>query len=343
MSKVLCPGLYQRLKDVFGEVEISAEGEPYREVVLNVLGERRRETVTTGEYYRVACPFCGESRKRLYINHNYVNRPGMAICFNETACLSGPQNHVNRESLRKIILEYQDPSRFVVFNPPTISEDDGTLREVGYPGNGRLLELVSEEHPAVRYLRSRGFDPVELSKVYGVGLVERAGDANLVGRILVPIHMDGKMVGWQGRYPDDLDWKATGIRKYWNLPGMKKSRMLYGYDRARSYQFCVVVEGVTDVWRIGPPAVCILGSSLNYNQRRLICATWRTVFVMLDPDALDKSRVAVQELGDQLKGVGGRVIHIVLPGGKDPAEFDRKSLQQIILDAARSAGVSLGV
>lgn len=341
MRDVLCPALYNRLVQVFGDVDVASEGEGYREVRLISMGQSRRQVVTAGEYYRVSCPICSDTRKRLYINHQYANRNGMAICFNETACLSGEYNSTNRERLRQTILSFVNPGVHFTVKPAKVEADDGgPLQAVGYPGSGRLLSQVEKDHPAYQYLVSRRFDPEKLAREFGVGLVDTDTEANLVGRIIVPIHMHGQMVGWQGRYPGDIDWKGTGIRKYWNLPHMKKSRMLYGYDQARAFPYCIVVEGVTDVWRVGPPAVCILGNSLNFAQRRLICTTWQTVFVMLDPDAMEKSRIAVHELKNHLREAGGQVVEITLPGGKDPADFDARDLQWIIADASEKAGVT---
>lgn len=344
MRDVLCPALYNRLVQLFGDVIVASEGEGYREVRLVSMGQSRRQVITTGEYYRVNCPFCTDTRKRLYINHRYAHRNGMAICFNDKACLTGEHNYVNREKLRQTILNFVNPGVHFDVKPSKVEADDGgPLPVVGYPGKGRLMNLVERDHPAYQYLVSRRFDPDKLAREFGVGLVDSVDDVkltNVVGRILVPIHMHGQMVGWQGRYPDDIDWKATGIRKYWNLPQMKKSRMLYGYDQARTFPYCVVVEGVTDVWRVGSPAICILGSSLNFSQRRLICTTWNTVLVMLDPDALDRSRIAVLELKNQLKDVGGRVVEIDLPKGKDPADFDSRDVQWTIAEASEKAGLT---
>ncbi len=71
----LNPDLFEALAASFGTVLIANEGErarvDYRPSWGSPKGQVRLKAVRTvsGEYYRVDCPFCTDTRKRLWINH----------------------------------------------------------------------------------------------------------------------------------------------------------------------------------------------------------------------------------------------------------------------------------
>ena len=70
----LNPTLYDRLVREFGSVIIANEGEAYIPALRSMSireGERNSPAVAYGEYYRVCCPFCGDGRHRLWVNHRF--------------------------------------------------------------------------------------------------------------------------------------------------------------------------------------------------------------------------------------------------------------------------------
>mgnify|MGYP000458651563 FL=1 len=95
----LSPELYARLKAKFGEVEIVRRNEEYRPnwVTDHITGKRTRGIGTvSGEAYRLSCPFCGDQKQRLYVNHKWMQwdqdafrtADDMIRCFNETNCFA---------------------------------------------------------------------------------------------------------------------------------------------------------------------------------------------------------------------------------------------------------------
>jgi len=68
----------------------------------------------------------------------------------------------------------------------------------------------------------------------------------LTGRIFIPVIMNGMLVGWQGRYIGDPDWKVSRVQKYFNLRGMSKKDMLYNFDVAKNQPMVVLVEGAAE-------------------------------------------------------------------------------------------------
>jgi hypothetical protein len=143
------------------------------------------------------------------------------------------------------------------------------------------------DHVAIRYLCDvRRFNPVELERFWHIRYsnqypVEINGKDYrwLAGRVFIPTLEDE---GWQARSLVD------GARlKYFSCPGWKKARCVYNLQRARQYPLAVVVEGVTDVWRIGGPGVGIFGKDLSNYQLEKLAENFQAVAVMLDPDAFE--------------------------------------------------------
>src|ERR1035437_3488069 len=72
MSRPMNPTLYRRLQRRFGEVLVSKEGSTMSaHVVSGVDGKPRLQVTDRGEEYRVSCPYCHDTRKRLYIAHGH--------------------------------------------------------------------------------------------------------------------------------------------------------------------------------------------------------------------------------------------------------------------------------
>lgn len=344
MATPLCPALYQRMQEELGDVSITHEGEEaIKGTAMTVMGKTRYYGGSEGEYYVANCPFCGDQKKRLYVNYKFAEKDQRhkAICYNDTMCLTGEAGKANRRKLYAVLVEKANiPFSFRAPDRTKIAKLPDTPPPL--PGTVRLLHEMPPTHEAVRYLREqRRLDPIQLDREYGVGVVVAANPEywRTQGRLYVPITMSGKLVGWQCRVAAELDWKKLKIPKYYNLPDMHKSLMLYGYDAAVRAQspFVIVVEGVTDVWGVGPPSVAILGGSISDAQVGLILGTWKHVILYLDGDArtLKTNRAnqpegaktmlekAYDKLAPAVASMGG-VLHVTsLPGELDPGKLSR--------------------
>jgi hypothetical protein len=199
----------------------------------------------------------------------------------------------------------------------------------------------------------RGFDLEELDNNWVVQYCVCASGvhAQAAERIIAPIYCDRQCVGWQGRWPEDIDFHAAGIPKYYNPRGFTRSRYLYSHDLARRFRIMVVCEGVTDVWAVGREAVALLGKTVSGPQRELLGAwarrTQGLLVLMLDPDAWKvaegrhpepvaaKHRELLYELG---RAAGGRLVEVVLPDGQDPAALGREAVWAEIRRATATAG-----
>ena len=80
------------------------------------------------------------------------------------------------------------------------------------------------------------------------------------------------------------------------MQGMRKSNLLYGLPQAMSTSGpLVVVEGPSDVWRLGSNAVALFGKSISVPPVALLVSHFagRPIVVVLDHDAQREAQSAV--------------------------------------------------
>ena len=335
----LSPMLYALLEHKFGEVKFANEG--CSAVVQSFTDPNHphlkiESAATWGEYYRVNCPFCADNRHRLWINHLYgsdyeKNRrthTNLAVCYNEN-CISKPGR---REQLEDLIFGYGRP--LVKRMPIKAVTTEFVPRDVEPPGEITPVDELPDDHPAVKYLRQRNFEPADLARDFSVGVCTKISNdrARIAqNRLYIPVVFNGKLVGWQAR--------AIGeptSTKYFNSPGMSKSKLLYNYDNASGHAFVIVVEGVPSVWRLGPAAVCLFGKTMSVWQRTTISTTWagKPVYLILDSDA----RAEMDQTVHLLRQSQVNVIPVYLPDKRDPADYAREEIFSLISMTVSAAG-----
>jgi hypothetical protein len=346
--------LYSRLKEEFGLVAVTNPGVSasvsYGAGPFSTVGKVRLRidsNGSAGEYYKVNCPYCGDSRQRLWINHLWgvpdpvtqTRNLWLAVCYNEN-CL---ESYENALQLCDRVYGFKNAK---LRDKPIVVEkgivEDGSLQVVEPPG---LIKPISASPVCVAYLRDkRGLDVASLTSDYGIGVCASAREPRLrpcEGRIYIPVFMYGSLVGYQCRWPDDLDWKAAGISKYYNKPNMPRRLMFYNFDNAVKYPFVVVCEGPTDVWNVGPMAVASLGKKLSFSQLKLLCTYWGNgaVVILLDGEAWADAQRLVKEL--QNVRYKGAVVPVKLPEDKDPGSLTNEENLDYIFKAAEQQGVDL--
>jgi len=349
VAKPLNTKLYEALLRRFGIVKISNEGQRWlSRVRLGMLEtavkHSSEEVVDSGEHYRVNCPYCNDKRYRLYINYrwNTYSLEGkpfgryLIYCFNENCNMSNFE-----EELKPYVTQ-----RPTIGRPHELELDKTeNFKEVTLPGQCVPVCSLPDGHPALQYIKARKFDPGELSVEWGLHYCATAPvsddyHAGLVrGRLIIPVFWHGKMVGWQTRA---IDEKSSP--KYYTMPGLKKTKMLFNGDRASQYKFGVVVEGVFDAFRVGPRAVAVLGCELSYKHRELILDYWSTgaVCIVLDPEALDDLE-RMERISAMLNPTNFRwgSFTLMLPYGEDPGSMDRDTLWNMIIAYAHNRNIPL--
>lgn len=365
MLDPLNPTLYSLLQRKFGNVKIAHAGEELRGRYRQEQVSRGRKTElvlrlkvdTSGEEYLVNCPFCNDTRGRLLINHRWGVRDAqtgslnlwLMQCMNE-GC---QEDYDNQQALYDQLFSIHGKRRQVRIKPGR-RVADAPLTSVELPGEHILLEdLMARDprHHAVKYLQGRGFDPVYLSQVFKVGYCPRSKYALAEDRIVIPIEMDGMLVGWQARMIGD--WKAGDPPKYWTCPGTSRSKLAYNFNTAVKHSTVVIVEGPGDVWGFGAQSMGLLGKTMSVHmQNRLRCgvAEGSTVVIMLDPkqDSVSESKGKqhhIEKLYEQLvaplKARRINLLKVYLPIGSDPGSLESSFMKRAIKLVAKEEGISV--
>jgi DNA primase len=170
-----------------------------------------------------------------------------------------------------------------------------------------------------RYLQNRGFDPDRLIEKYHLRGCLGTGPYKF--RIIVPVFLGGQMVSFVAR---DVTGKQEP--KYLACPDNRGiiplRQTLYNIDTVTNR--VVIVEGITDVWRIGDGAVATLGQAFTQEQVRLLVGRGvRGALVLFDSDAEERAR----QLAAQLSGFLPTDIGLLDEG--DPCDMDDESLREI--------------
>jgi DNA primase len=271
----------------------------------------------------VPCPFCsGNPGYHL----GYCIDPGSKYAGRYVCWRCGPKKvsdvlcrilSLDKSGLRAILDIYQRNL------PINFENDEGKKRErksrlILPAGTGEM----NKRHR--QYLIDRKFDPDKLEKEWGLKGTGPVGPYK--HRIIIPIEYKGQLVSYQGRdITGKSDMKYKACQQENEVRDHKDC--LYGLDKARSNKV-IVVEGVTDVWRMGPGSVATFGIKYKPSQVRLLL-NFSMVFILFDPES--EAQEQARKLGLELKtaGIQSELIDI---GSGDPGELSEEEADYISLD-----------
>jgi hypothetical protein len=352
--------LYNALRDLFQqEPEVCNEGEdaefscpPSKFSPIGRKRKRRRyaQVERWGECYAVNCPVCGDQRKRLWFCNLYGMTTKMSkvtyyfgrvyTCYNERCNLHSVLKGMTYDEDQAVVTT--KPSTFIniVQMETTLPQGCLPLRDPGVPAY------------VPQYLYGRGFDPTGLFNDYYIHYAPKGTVYTTTSegvdrefyedRLLIPIIQGGRLVGFQARRISD---EAYPGGKYLTV-NAKTARALYNRDVAMFHRDVVIVEGPTDVWRVGPEAVALFGKTLKSGQRELMKLLWGfsgSCVVVLDADAehtktsrgtpkpKDSDKVIASLRRHQVFPRG--VAKVVLPVGMDPAQLPQSEIRDRIAEA----------
>lgn len=170
-----------------------------------------------------------------------------------------------------------------------------------------------------RYLRSRGFNPEELERLWRIQAIGLGG--RLRWRIFIPIYYKGEPVSWTTRSLSDEGTRYLSAKAEEEKVSHKK--ILYGLDYVRDRT--IVSEGPFDVWAIGPGAVCTFGTAFKVQQEAII-GSIPVRYICYDGN--EEAQKRAKKLCQHLAAFPGKTANIVLDA-KDPAESRPKELRQL--------------
>lgn len=233
--------------------------------------------------------------------------------------------------INKIIKDYGGKSNY----GPAIDEQIKIRRKAfKYPAK---TEDLLPHH--ARYLSRRNFNPDKLEKDWGLlstgpiaPLVTNGKSLDYSHRIIIPIEWEERIVSFQGR--DATDKHKL---KYMACPQdreiIEHKSILYGKP---SGDRCVLVEGVTDVWRLGPGALCCFGIKYRLAQIRLL-AKFKEVFIFFDPEV--QAREQAEKIQSELLFRGVKAVHLPMEKKNklplldyDPGDMDQWDADKLMYD-----------
>lgn len=174
--------------------------------------------------------------------------------------------------------------------------------------------------PHIKYLKSRGFEPVTISStwdVQGIGIHK-----SLQWRLFIPVYdPNGRMRSWTTRSIRD-----NGLRYRSASPEEESAplkTLLYGEHLVKST--IAIVEGPADAWAIGPGAAATLGVAYSKAQlSRLSRFTSRIVCFDAAPDAQRRA----DELCTILSSLPGTTVNVRFETGDDPGSADPEEIEE---------------
>ena len=265
---------------------------------------------TTQGWANVACPFCADHANHLGVNLESKNFHCW-LCGErgDVVKLIREVQGVGYYEARDVVNRYSNPAKQVVKEKPS-------SKPFRLPGH----EMEEEIPEVVRKLFKRRNFPLAWIKRH------RLRFYTPTQQLVVPVFYGGRAVSYQL-----MDVTGLARVKYQSCPKdaavMDNKSVWYGVDEALRQDQVVVVEGVTDKWRVGDCAVAAFGKGVSEEQRRLFVRLFsgKRVKVFLDPDARSESFAFAGELAL----LGWRVQRVELGSG-DPAELTEEEVRQIL-------------
>jgi len=266
-------------------------------------------------WINIRCQFCNDTGLHLGINIE----GGYTSCFK---CGYHPLNKVisiltrANFSVVKDILQKYSTGESIVNRQQTRKNIPS---EVTFPPDTK--ELTNK---AKKYLISRKFDPDKLVSIWKLLSTSHIGFYKF--RILAPIYYKKRLVSYQCR-------DITGIHPQKYLACfqdeeiIEHQHILYGFDQAtqRGKKTCLVVEGITDVWRMGVNSICVFGISFTKQQAELIAKNFNKVFILFDSE--DQAQEQAEELGFLISSAFTNPVEVInfsfIKQGSDPGDLSQ--------------------
>lgn len=295
---------------------------------LKFINDHRIPFLTKGKncsfgWININCPFCNDASFHLGFNLN----TGVANCWKcgkkYLPKLISILINISNEQAKKIIKKYYINRNNIHEGKYSSEKFPFTItKKTNFPCNTQTL---GKKHK--KYLDKRNFDPDKLEKefnLYGTGPY-----GNFKFRIIAPITLGNRLISYQGRdITERAHLRYMACKKEEEVVHYKNT--LYNIDNCTENK-CIVVEGITDVWKIGDGSCATFGIGYTKKQVILLAKRFKQIFILFDKD--DPAIEKANRLAYELSGIGTEV-EIISINEKDPAslkELDAKYLRRNLL------------
>lgn len=253
----------------------------------------------------VQCPFCHDKSNHGGINQDNGNYSCWKCGFDDMALYIQHAAGVNFQEALGIKRRYYSQHR----TEYRLGKEQA-VSQIEMPGD--KLQSIHEY-----YLTGRGFDPDFLVQKYGIKGTGITGYWRY--RIIIPIFHRGQMVSYTGRdITDRQEERYLTLSKKESIVNPK--HVLYGLENCQNKSRVCVVEGCTDVWRMGDGFCATMGTALTEQQISLLLS-YRHIILMFDPEeeAYEKAKKAAENIA-----VYGNTVELLLMNGdKDPGALSQ--------------------
>jgi len=267
------------------------------------------KNVTSG-WVEIRCPYCSDSSFHLGISPIFL--------FHCWRC--GAKGHI-----LKLIQELENCSSREAKARIGQFQDFSLIPAQEEPVYSTTVKLPLESHVQftshhLDYLRQRNFDPNHIVAKYKLRVCNHLGKYKF--RFIIPVFMNGSLVNFTA-----LDYTRKQNPPYLHCENKNSvipmKQCLYNVDSVSDT--ALIVEGVTDVWRMGDGAVAIMGIEWTDDQILFLSSLeLKKAVVFFDSDAIDKSHQFASEISAFIPNVE---VH-ELPEG-DPADLTYKQVEEI--------------
>ena len=169
-----------------------------------------------------------------------------------------------------------------------------------------------------RYIKGRKHSVSDLETLWGVQGIGLEG-LQYKWRLFLPFVYRDKTVSWTTRSIGNVDESQRYRTAQRDQEVYFHKHLLYGLDYVR--HTTIVVEGIFDVWRIGPGATALLGTRWS-NEQLMQLARIPVRYICLDQGAERYS----QKLVNELCALPGKT-HQIFLDSKDPDSATKSELQ----------------
>jgi DNA primase len=173
-------------------------------------------------------------------------------------------------------------------------------------------------------LERRRFNVEHLQRVWGIQSTTYAGFYK--HRIFIPVTFEWQTVSFQCLAPT-RNPPYLGCKEEKEI--IPHKHLVYGFDYAVEKRKCVLVEGVTDVWRLGAGAVGCFGTGWTQEQVNLICNNFDKVIVLLDAEVPQKDK---NKLAQNILAHGVWAVDIIDLKKGDPADLSAEQAAEMMAD-----------
>ena len=286
-----------------------------REHSIRVITEGHKHT--QGGWMNFPCPFCAGNEGYHLGWDERVDRFNCWRCgFHKHTEVIASLLRIGESEAVKVWKQYQ--GRPVKRSELKIESKADRGRVVHLPAGATDLKAIHR-----RYLKGRKFDPKKLAEIWGLKGTNYTGPYKF--RVIAPIHLDGELISYQGRdITDRSELKYKACRQ--ENERVPHQDSLYGIDKV-SGDSVVIVEGITDVWRLGPGAVATFGIDFTKAQV-LLMKRFKRRFVFFDT-ADSQARAQARLLAREISAWKGEV-EIVEADYADPGSMPQKKADRLM-------------